>query len=77
MAPAATHVTITAPKWNRGIAILLSFFFPGAGQMYKGQVLNGAVWMVATVAGYIAFIFPGLALHFLCIVGASMGDPNK
>jgi len=50
---------------------------PGAGQIYKGQPINGIVWFVLTVAGYIAFIIPGVVLHLCCIIGAAMGDPYR
>lgn len=68
-------------KWNPGIAAVLSLFLPGAGQMYKGQVYNGLLWMVFVVIGYIPFIIPGAILHILCIIGAASGkntvrDPN-
>lgn len=75
--PAAPAVImVNQPKWNRGVAILLSVFFPGVGQMYKGQVFNGAVWLVIVALGYVFFIVPGLILHLCCIVGASLGDPT-
>ncbi len=68
---------VTGPKWNPGIAAILSLLIPGAGQMYKGQVGNGLVWFVVVVVGYVFFILPGLILHLCCIVGAASGDPNK
>lgn len=64
-------------KWSPGIAAVLSLFIPGAGQMYKGQVGNGLVWLVCTVLGYMFFVLPGLILHVCCIVGAASGDPSK
>lgn len=66
-----------APKWSPGVAAVLSLVIPGAGQMYKGQVLNGLVWLFVVVVGYVMFIFPGLVLHVCCIIGATMGDPTK
>jgi hypothetical protein len=30
-------------KWNPAVAALLSLFFPGLGQIYKGQLLNRVV----------------------------------
>lgn len=63
-------------KWNPGAAAVLSFFMPGLGQMYKGQVANGLVWLALTIAGYAVFILPGIVLHLCCIAGASMGDPT-
>ena len=65
-----------AGSWKPGVAALLSFFVPGAGQIYKGQVANGLVWLLLTAAGYAAFVIPGMALHLLCIFGAASGKPK-
>jgi TM2 domain-containing membrane protein YozV len=62
-------------RWSRIVAFLLSFLFPGLGQLYKGQFLNGLAWLVIVIVGYIAFIIPGVILHFCCMIGAAMGDP--
>ena len=59
------------------MAMLLSFFIPGLGQLYKGQLLNGFVWFVVVAGGYFLLVIPGLALHLCCIVGAGMGDPYR
>lgn len=79
--PTVVHVTHAAPeryrRWNRGVAIVLSFFIPGLGQMYKGQVFNGLLWLGLTLVGYACFILPGLALHLLCLIGAGMGDETR
>ena len=56
-------------KWNPGTAAVLSFFIPGAGQIYKGEIMEGIFWFVFIVVGYV-FILPGLALHILCVVNA-------
>jgi TM2 domain-containing membrane protein YozV len=37
---------VAAPKWNAGVAMVLSFLIPGLGQLYKGQLLNGLLWFV-------------------------------
>lgn len=65
------------PKWNPGMAAVLSLVIPGAGQMYKGQVWNGIVWLIFVVIGYAAFVVPGLFLHLFCIIVAASGDPCK
>ena len=67
--------------WSPGVAGVLSLVIPGAGQIYKGQVFNGLLWLVVVVAGYIMLIVPGVILHILCILGAVSGkntapDPN-
>ena len=72
------HVTTVVGRggrrWSRVVAALLSLLIPGLGQVYKGQPLNGLVWLLFTVAGYAAFIVPGVVLHILCILGAASGD---
>jgi TM2 domain-containing membrane protein YozV len=64
-------------RWSRLVAFLLSFFIPGLGQMYKGQVVNGVVWFVLVIVGYVCFIVPGIVLHMLCAIGAAMGNPYR
>lgn len=64
-------------KWSPGVAALLSFLIPGAGQIYKGNIGSGLVWMFFVVVGYIMLIIPGLILHFICIFAAASGDPYK
>lgn len=62
-------------RWSPGLAAVLSFFVPGLGQLYKGQIINGIVWFFMVGLGYAALILPGLLLHFFCIVGAASGNP--
>jgi TM2 domain-containing membrane protein YozV len=64
-------------KWSPGVAALLSFIIPGAGQMYKGHVFSGLFWLVAVVIGYFMLVIPGLILHLICIVAAASGDPYR
>lgn len=61
--------------WSPGLAALLSFFLPGLGQLYKGQIINGVVWFFMVMFGYAALILPGLVLHFFCVLGALSGNP--
>ena len=62
--------------WNPGVAAVLSFFIPGAGQIYKGQIGQGLVWLLVVIFGYAMMIFPGVILHIICIVHAASGRPN-
>ena len=64
-------------KWSPGVAAVLSFFVPGLGQIYKGQIFNGLVWLVIVILGYVFFVLPGIILHLCCIFGAASGDPTK
>src|SRR5258707_1115962 len=61
--------------WNPGVAAVLSLIIPGAGQMYKGRVFSGLVWLVAVVIGYTLLVVPGVILHLCCIVSAASGTP--
>jgi len=61
--------------WSPGLAAVLSFFVPGLGQLYKGQILGGIVWFFLVGMGYVALILPGLVLHFFCVLGALSGNP--
>jgi TM2 domain-containing membrane protein YozV len=33
---------------NPGTAAILSFFIPGAGQIYNGKILRGIFWLIVT-----------------------------
>ena len=64
-------------KWSPGVAALLSFLIPGAGQIYKGNVGGGIGWLILVVIGYCLFIVPGIILHIVCIVRAASSDRKK
>ncbi len=64
-------------RWSPAVAMLLSLLFPGGGQIYKGQPVNGLAWLVLTVAAYIAFPPAGLVLHVCCVLGSGMGDTRR
>jgi TM2 domain-containing membrane protein YozV len=65
----------TQRLWSPGIAGLLSFVIPGAGQMYRGKIGAGLLWFVCVPLGYI-IVIPGLILHVICIFNAASGDPT-
>ena len=64
-----------AQRWSPCLAAVLSFFLPGLGQLYKGQIINGIIWFFMVMCGYAALILPGLILHFFCVLGALSGNP--
>jgi TM2 domain-containing membrane protein YozV len=69
----------TAPMtatWNPGTAAVLSFFFPGLGQLYKGRIGLGFLLFCGTVLGYFMLIVPGVILHIYTIVDAYNGRPK-
>jgi len=64
--------SVVAPRApSPGVAAVLSLVIPGAGQMYRGHVAGGLVWLFAVAVGYLLFILPGLLLHLVCIVHAA------
>jgi hypothetical protein len=67
---AALRQARSEKPWNPGIAALLSFFFPGAGQIYKGDIVRGLILFFATIVGYFLFVIPGIALHIYAVYTA-------
>ena len=63
-------------SWSPGVAAVLSFFVPGLGQIYKGQIAEGLFCLILVSAGYFFFILPGIVLHICVIVGATRGKPR-
>lgn len=47
--PAAPQVIVVRSGKSAGLAAVLSFFWPGLGQIYNGQILGGLVLMVVYV----------------------------
>src|SRR4051812_32292816 len=55
-------VIITKPSetsFSQGGAAVLSFFIPGAGQIYRGKIGIGIGLFLLTIAGYVCFVIPG------------------
>lgn len=50
------------PQKNVHAAVVLSFFFPGFGQVYNGQYKKGILVLVATISGLYFFLVPGLVI---------------
>jgi len=64
-------------NWSPGVAAVLSLVIPGAGQMYKGNIGEGLLWLIFVVIGYALFVIPGLILHIICIATAGSGRPSS
>lgn len=65
------------PSWNPGLAAVLSFLFPGLGQIYKGQLGTGIACLFLTILGYACFIVPGIILHIWSIRDAYSAKPKS
>ena len=65
------------PKWSGGVAAILSFFIPGLGQMYKGNIVAGILWFFTVILGYFLLVIPGIILHIICVFTAASGNPYK
>ena len=53
---------LTPPQKNVHAAVVLSFFFPGFGQVYNGQYKKGLLVLVATIFGLFIFVIPGIVI---------------
>jgi len=74
--PAYLAPRAPAPTSSPAVAGLLSFLWPGAGQIYRGEVGAGIGFMIATLVGYVLFIVPGLVMHIISVVNAARApDP--
>ena len=67
-----TTKRVPTKNYNCGIAALLSLIIPGAGQIYKGQIVTGLILLVLVTVGY-CLIIPGMVLHLCCILEAAGG----
>ncbi len=65
------------PKWNPGIAALLSLLIPGVGQMYKGQVGLGIFQLIGTAACYVVFLPLGAVPHLISFLHAALANPDR
>jgi TM2 domain-containing membrane protein YozV len=68
------HKRSASPEWNPGIAAVLSLIIPGAGQMYRGQVGLGLLWLLGIAIAYFYSIWAGLPMHLLCVWMAAERD---
>ncbi|HEX3044975.1 MAG TPA: hypothetical protein VHY08_09470, partial [Bacillota bacterium] len=44
------------------ISGILSFFFPGAGQLYNEDFLKGIILIAATIAAIVSIVFTGISM---------------
>ena len=49
---------------SAGLAAVLSFFYPGLGQIYNGQILKGvALFVIASICAALMFVLIGFVLY--------------
>lgn len=53
------------------MAVLLSFLCPGLGHLYNGRPVQGLLFFVLAVVGYMAFIVPGVLVHLFVLVDSA------
>jgi TM2 domain-containing membrane protein YozV len=60
--------TVTADRYNPGVAAVLSVVIPGVGQIYNGDFLRGIFWLILTPGFWIG---SGGLLGWVCHVIAA------
>jgi len=66
--------------FSPGVAAVLSFMVPGAGQVYRQRLLEGFAWLFIVAIAYVIsfawlpFIIVALILHLCCAVMATVTD---
>jgi TM2 domain-containing membrane protein YozV len=63
-------------KWSPGVAGFLSFLFPGVGQVYKGRVGPGVLWLVCISLAYAMTWIAGLLVYIACIYDAAVSEAD-
>lgn len=72
-APGASivNVTVNTPRSSNAGAVLLSFLFPGLGQLSQGRVFAGLFWMsAAVVSGLLCILLIGFLIAPFVILGS-------
>lgn len=55
---------MSQPRKNPGAAVVLSFFIPGLGQIYNGQIMKGIVFIIlASIFGFLTVVLIGYVLY--------------
>ena len=76
--PAAPQVYV--PAKNPGVAVLLSFFLPGAGSLYASSVLGGVVLLICWFVSWVSLLVGLNPLPLIVWVGgmaSAYGAANK
>jgi len=71
--PAQTQSVTRSTTWSPGLAVVMSFFIPGLGQLYKGRIGRGAAFFVGTFIGFFLLVFPAVIVWVWGMVDAYKG----
>jgi TM2 domain-containing membrane protein YozV len=58
--PAVQQPAVAHEEKNVVVALILSLFFTGSGQVYNGETGKGIGILIAALIGYMLFIIPGV-----------------
>jgi TM2 domain-containing membrane protein YozV len=75
--PVTSTQTVIVGSKSDGTAAILSLFIPGLGQMYKGNIAGGVLFLCLTLFGYLYYILLGLILHIAAVVHAGRSEPQS
>jgi TM2 domain-containing membrane protein YozV len=68
--PASEAVQAPSGGKNPVLAAILSFFIPGVGQIYNGNVGRGILTFIAFIIGVFLFVFPGVIVWLWSVYDA-------
>lgn len=57
-----THLS---KSWNPRLALIAGLLFPGAGQLFKGNIGGGIAWFLLILTQIIIFPISGILFHML------------
>lgn len=62
---------------NKILFIILSFLFPGIGQIIKGKVIKGILMLIIYIISWLLIFIPGMGIVRLIYMIYSAYDANK
>ena len=62
---------------NKILFIIISFLFPGIGQIIKGKVIKGILMFIIYIISWLLIFIPGMGIVRLIYMIYSAYDANK
>lgn len=62
---------------NKILFIIISFLFPGIGQIIKGKVIKGILMFIIYIISWLLIFIPGMGIVRLLYMIYSTYDANK